>query len=99
MRSLAGYCVPLVAIGAQDLAFRDLGLQPAHRSAGTDHFTDISGLQGRIDMVEFQDHWIFLPAMSAGMLQQELMHKARGGFAQSGLLEPVAFDVRNFVRT
>ena len=41
MRGVARNCVPLVAIGAQDLALRDLGPQPAHRSPVTDHLADI----------------------------------------------------------
>jgi len=95
MRGLASNCVPLVAIGAQDLKFRYLGLEPAYRSAGTDHLADISGLQGRINVIEFQDHWIFLPAMNAGMLPQELMHKHGGDFAQHGLPAPVACQIRS----
>jgi hypothetical protein len=53
----------------------------------------ISGLQGRINVIEFQDHWIFLPAIKAGMLQQALLHKDGGEFAQHGLLAPVPFEV------
>ena len=60
--------VALMAVRAQDVAFRNLQPDARGRDAKMDHVANVACLCGRVDMIELQDNGIALSALNARVL-------------------------------